>query len=157
MVLVRGEFAFLTEPLASQATEYAYGVDHALLAGRYSDERPDVNRAQVFGDGVFGERFDWAGVQSVYDDLRQAHDRNLTTVALAEGRADAMLREAALDAMSGEIVVPVNCGQELYDVVEVTDAGAGLTAAKRRIAGIALRYATGERAVYQQMMKLSAS
>ena len=37
VIFVRGEFAFLTEPLASEATDYAYGVDHALLSGRYSD------------------------------------------------------------------------------------------------------------------------
>jgi hypothetical protein len=115
-----------------------------------------VNRAQVFGSGVFGERFDWAGVQSVYDDLEQAHDRNLTTVALAESRADALLRESSLGAMSGEITVPVNCGQELYDVVEVTDAGTGLSAVRRRVAGMALRFATGERPVYEQRIALGA-
>jgi hypothetical protein len=156
VILVRGEFAFLTEPVSSEATDYAYGTDHPLLAGRYSDDRPAVNRAQVFGSGVFGERFDWPAVQSVYDDLRQAHDRNLTTVALAESRADAILRESALDAMSGEIVVPVNCGQELYDVIEVTDTAAGLTAARRRVAGIALRYSTGERPMYEQRIALGA-
>jgi hypothetical protein len=156
VIFVRGEFAFLTEPLASESADYAYGTDHAILAGRYSDDRPPVNRAQAFGSGVFGERFDWAGVQTVYDDLRQADDRNLTTVALAESRADAMLRESVLAAMTGEILVPVNCGQELYDVVEVTDAGAGLLAARRRVLGISLRYATGERPVYEQMIALGA-
>ena len=156
VIFVRGEFAFLTEPLASEATDYAYGVDHALLAGRYSDERTEVNRVQVFGSGVVGERFDWAGVQSVYDDLGQAHDRNLTTMALAEGRADAILRAAALGGMSGEITVPVNCGQELYDVVEVTDAGAGLSGARRRVLALTMRYSTGKRPVYEQGVALGA-
>jgi len=58
--------------------------------------------------------------------------------------------------MSGEITVPVNCGQELYDVVEATDPGAGLTAAKRRVLGISLRYSTGERPEYQQRIALGA-
>jgi hypothetical protein len=161
VILVRGEFAFLTEPLASEATAYAYGTqtgaaDHALLAGRYADETAEANRAQVFGKAVFGERFDWAGVQSVYDRLRQVDDRNLTAVAQAESRADAVLRQAALEAMRGEITVPVNCGQELYDVVEVTDAGAGLTAARRRVLGISLRYSTGERPAYEQRITLGA-
>jgi hypothetical protein len=156
VIFVRGEFAFLTEPLASEATDYAYGLDHALLAGRYSDDRPATNRAQVFGNSVFGERFDWPSVKSVYDDLLQAHDRNLTTVAVAESRADAMIRESALGAITGEIFVPVNCGQELYDVIEVTDAGAGLTAARRRVAGISLRYATGKRPAYEERLTLGA-
>ena len=161
MIFLRGEFAFLTEPLASEATDYAYGTqtgggDHALLSGRYSDTRAEINRAQVFGSGVFGERFEWAGVQSIYDDLRQEHDRNLTTVALVESRADAMLRASALGALSGEITVPVNCGQELYDVIEVTDAGAGLSAARRRVVAMAMRYSTGKRSVFEQDVTLGA-
>ena len=155
VILVRGEFAFLTEPLASEATDYAYGTDHPLLAGRYADQTPATNRAEVFGNAVFGERFDWPGVQSTYDRLRQVDDRNLTTVAQAETRADAVLRGAALAAISGEITVPVNC-QELYDVVEVTDAGAGLSAARRRVLGLELRYMTGARPAYEQRISLGA-
>jgi hypothetical protein len=51
----------------------------------------------------------------------------------------------------------VNCGEELYDVVEVTDAGAGPSAARRRVLGIALRYSTGERPVYEQRITLGAT
>jgi hypothetical protein len=155
-IFVRGEFAFLTEPLASEATDYAYGTNHALLAGRYADDTPATNRAQVFGDAVFGERFDWPAVQSTYDRLRQVDDRNLTRVAQAETRADAVLRASALAGTTGEITVPVNCGQELYDVIEVTDASAGLTAARRRVLGLALRYSTGERPAYEQRITLGA-
>ena len=56
--------------------------------------------------------------------------------------------------MSGEITVPVNCGQELYDVVEVTDSGAGLADARRRVLGLSLRYSTGERPSYEQRITL---
>ena len=83
-------------------------------------------------------------------------DRNLTTVAQAGTRADAVLRGAALAAISGEITVPVNCGQELYDVVEVTDAGAGLSAARRRVLGLEMRYMTGARPAYEQRISLGA-
>jgi len=154
VVFVRGEFAFLTEPLVSEATDYAYGTDHRILSGRYDDGQAELNRAQVFGNGVFGERFAWPGVQSDYDRLEQVHDRNLTAVAQAEARADALLRHATLEATDGEITTPVNCGQELYDVVEVTDPLAGLTAARRRVLGIALRYSTLGRAAYEQRITL---
>jgi hypothetical protein len=50
----------------------------------------------------------------------------------------------------------VNCGQELYDVIEVTDAVAGLSAAKRRVLGLDLRYSTGKRAIYEQRILLGA-
>ena len=46
VIFVRGEFAFLTEPLASEATDYAYGIDHALLAGRYSDDATEPSTAR---------------------------------------------------------------------------------------------------------------
>ncbi|MDO8615527.1 MAG: hypothetical protein Q7T33_07280 [Dehalococcoidia bacterium] len=45
-------------------------------------------------------------------------------------------------------------GQELYDVIEVTDAGAGLAAARRRVLGLELRYATGESPAYEQRLAL---
>ncbi len=154
VILVRGEFAFLKEPLASQATDNTYGADHRLLSGRYSDDQPEANRVQVFGKGVFGERFDWAGVSAGYDRLRQVDDPNLTAVATAESRGDAVLRREAIEATDGEIVVPVNCGQELYDVIEVTDAKAGLSAARRRVLGVALRYSTGDRPAYEQRIGL---
>jgi hypothetical protein len=144
----------LLEPLASQATDYAYGTDHPLLAGRYADHLPGANRVQVFGDGVFAEGFDWPVVETVYDLLGQVNDANLATAGQAQDRAHAVLRHETIGASGGEIAVPVNCGQELYGVAEVTDAGAGLAAAKRRVLGLSLRYATGERPEYQQRIVL---
>ncbi len=154
VIFLRGEFAFLKEPLATESPAYAYGTDHALLRGRYRAGAVEPNRAQVFGDGVFAERLDWPGVEAVYDRLVQVHDLNLTSVAQAEDRGDAVLRKAALAAADGEIAVPVNCGQELYDVIEVTDAGAGLSADRRRVLSIDLRYSTGPRPLYEQRLSL---
>ena len=154
VIFVRGEFAYLKEPLASQATDYAFGSDHPLFGGRYSDAPLNANRVQVFGKGVASERFDWDGVASSYDRLEQVDDRNLATVATVESRADAVLRRETIAATDGDIIVPVNCGQELYDVIEVTDPGAGLSAARRRVAGLSLRYATGQRPAYEQRITL---
>jgi len=83
-------------------------------------------------------------------------DRNLTSVAQVESRADALLRRASLESVNGEITVPVNCGQELYDVIEVTDALAGLAAGRRGVVGIELRYAT-EKPLYKQRIRLGAT
>ena len=153
VVFLRGEFAFLTEPLASEAADYSYGADHRILAGQYAEDGAPANRVQVFGKAVFAERFDWAGVGAANDRLEQVLDTNLTTVAQAEARGDALLRHAAMEAADGEIVGPAHCGLELYDVVEVTDALAGLSAAKRRVMGLALRY-SASRGVYEQRMRL---
>jgi hypothetical protein len=156
VIFLHGEFAFLKEPLAGDATAYSYGTDHALLRGRYRAGSAEANRAQVFGEGVFAERLNWPAIETSYDRLAQVQDPNLTTVAQAEHRGDAVLRKAALAAQENEIAVPVNCGHELYDVVDVTDAAAGLSAAKRRVTGIDLRYSTGERAMYEQRLSLGA-
>jgi hypothetical protein len=154
LVFVRGNSALLVEPLASQAAGYAYGTDHALLSGRYLDRLPTANRVQVFGRGVFGEGFDWPGIELVYDHLEQVHDMNVASATDAENRAAYVLRHQAIAALAGEIAVPVSCGQELYDVIEVTDAGAGLSAAKRRVLGLSLRYSTGARPAYEHRIAL---
>lgn len=154
VILIRGEFAFLKEPLSTESSVYAYGTDHALLGGRYRELAAAVNRAQVFGSSVFAERLDWPAVESGYDRLVQVHDLNLTTVAQAQDRGDALLREAALAAEDGSITVPVNCGQELYDVIDVTDAAAGLAAEKRRVLALELRYSTGAAPTYVHRLAL---
>ena len=53
--------------------------------------------------------------------------------------------------------MPPNCGQELYDVVAITDAPAGLSVAKRRVVGLGLRYVRGRPApAYEQRLTLGA-
>jgi hypothetical protein len=153
VVRVRGELAFLTELQAADPTGYSYGDDHAIIAGRYADEQTAPNRAQVYGDGVFGERFDWPAVAETGDRLAQTLDTNVSTAAEAEARAGALLRRAALSSLGGEITIRPNCGQELYDVIEVTDAAAGLAAAKRRVLGIELRY-SASRGLYEHRLAL---
>lgn len=155
VTFVRGEFAFLKEPLASEASAFAYGTTHPIRSGRYRDVVV-ANRVQVHGRSVFGERFNWPAVETATDRLAEVHDTNLLTQTALEDRADAVLRHAAINATSGEITVPTNCGQELYDVVEVTDAGAGLAAAKRRVVGIDMTYRRAERAAYEQKLLLGA-
>ncbi len=50
-------------------------------------------------------------------------------------------------------MIPVNCGQQVYDVIDITDTGAGLTAAKRRVLGITLSYRP-QRGEYLQRLEL---
>lgn len=155
VIFLRRESAFITEPLATDASVYSYGGAHAIYSARYAD-RSAANRVQVFGKNVFGERFDWPSVALASDRLLQVLDANATTQALAEAHADALLANAMRAATSCEITVPVNCGQELHDVIDVTDAGAGLSAAKRRVAAIELRYSTTDPARYEQKLTLEA-
>ena len=119
---------------------YVYGTDHPILRGRYRSGAREYNRVQVFGKAHLGEAFDWEEVGEVFERLLQVHDLNMDTTQRALDRARSVMRRQALDALGGEIVAPVNSGLELYDVIEVNDATAGTTAARRRVLGLELRY-----------------
>jgi hypothetical protein len=153
VLFFRGHYGYIVNPKASDPSSYSYGVAHALWQGRYSQLSPKIDRVQVFGDGVLSEGFDWSGISKVYDRLYQVHDLNLDTAEKAQKRAQADLRRGEIAASDGEILVPPNCGQELYDVIDVTDSGAGLGEEKRRVLGLTLRY-SAEDGRHEQRLEL---
>ena len=130
------------EPLASDATDYAYGLDHPLLAVRARTSDRPAGWSRVLGSGVFGEAVDdealRVGAASVI-----AVDDNLTTQPRVDARAQTLLRQSALASDLGEVVAPVNAGQEVGDVIELTDATAGLDATHARVTALRLRYIRG--------------
>lgn len=140
VVYFRGNYAYNINPLAADASVYTYGTTHAIYEGRYITRSKETNRAQVFGSGVFTEDWDWGEIDLISDLLTQAKDINLTTTTKAHERGAAELRDAAIHALDGVLLVPLNCGQELYDVVDITDAVAGLTAAKKRVLSLSHTY-----------------
>lgn len=140
VVRVVGESASGIDPVADQGADYAYGTDHTILEARYRTGDVELNRVQVFGQGIMLDAFDWPSINEIYDRLHQEQDLNLTSYDQAQGRASALLRKAAISSLADELLVPVNCGQELYDVVTVTDPAMGLVAAPRRVVGMSLRY-----------------
>jgi len=74
-------------------------------------------------------------------------------VTKAEQRGEAYLREAEIESANGTIRVPVNCGQQLYDVIDVTDSRAGLDAEKRRVLGLTFIH-NPNRGEYEQRLSL---
>jgi len=155
VIIMRGGAGRTRYPQPTDSVEYAYGGSgHAILAGRYHDLGASVNRVRAFGPGLVNEAFDFGEAEAVGERIEQVIDLNLTTAALAGSRADAELRAAQVRSRRDEIVAPVNCGQELYDVVSVTDPEASLDAAKRRVLAIAWRYSTGERPRYDITLRL---
>ncbi len=161
VLFVEGNKAYLVNPQSSDSSVYSYGTDHAIFEGRYGVAVWEYNRIEVEGYDPVSEapvivnRFEWDEIDRVYDRLRQVEDRNLDTVAKAEDRGDAYLREAEIKSGRGVITIPVNCGQQLYDVIDITDSRAGLDADKRRVAGIVLVF-NPSRAQYEQRLTLGA-
>ena len=150
----RGHRGYLIHPQPSDAVDYRYGVGHPVLRGRYVSRAQTYNRVQAFGGAYVGEAFAWGEVDRLFDRVLQIHDLNLDTQQKAQDRAEAALREQLLASLDGEVVVPPNLGQELYDVIEVTDKSAGLLADRRRVLGLRLDYSRGPKPEYRHTIQL---
>jgi hypothetical protein len=136
----RGATGCILEPKASDTAAYSYGTDHPILEGRYLRSSQRYNHLQAFGKDCFGEALAWDEVNLLYNRLRQVHDQNLSTASDCQARAQSDLRDEELAAQQDQVLVRVNCGQELVDVVEVTEPRANLSAARRRVLAWELSY-----------------
>jgi hypothetical protein len=144
VLLIEGEKAYLVNPLAADSSVYSYGEAHIIREGRYRREAMGKNRVlvegEVSGTVVLADNFEWDEISSLDDRLNHVGDKNLTAVAKAKDRGQALLREMEIHAVGGKMVTPVNCGQQLYDIIDITDAKAGFDAVTRRVLGLALVY-----------------
>jgi hypothetical protein len=140
VLFIEGLKAYLINPLATDSSVYSYGINHVIYAGKYRIGTWNISRIKVEGTGVMADSFDWTEINKSGDILEMVEDLNIDTVAKAQERGDASLRKAEMESISGLIRIPVNCAQQLYDVIEITDPPAGLAAAKRRVLGISLSY-----------------
>ncbi len=161
VLFIEGNKAYVVNPQSSDESVYAYGSTHPIFEGRYRKGAWELNRVQVEGYDTGGDApiivdsFSWAQIASLYDRLRQLEDRNIDTVAGAGERGEAYLREAEIEAGGGIIRIPVNCGQQPYDVIDITDSRAGLDADKRRVLGLTLVY-NPQRGEYEERLSLGA-
>jgi len=69
-------------------------------------------------------------------------DPTITSDAEAVKRAEAWIAQREAEAHQGLVVAPMNCGQELYDMVEITDTRADVTV-KGRVGRIDRHYSPG--------------
>jgi len=146
VVFIEGNQAYVVNPGSSDDSVYAYGSSHPILEGEYRKRAWELNRVQVEGydpandEPVVVDSFSWPQITRLYDRLSQLEDRNIDSVSKAEQRGDAHLRQAEIESASGAIRIPPNCGQQLYDVIDITDSQAGLSGAKKRVLGLTLVY-----------------
>ena len=147
---IEGNKAYLVNPLNTDASvssyQTPYATIHPILEGRYRLDAWELSRIQVegydptAGAPVIADSFAWDEIGRLYDRFRQVYDINLNTVAEVKERGEAYRREAEIESASGIIRVPTNCGQQLFDVIDITDSRAGLSAEKRRVLGLILAY-----------------
>ena len=89
---------------------------------------------------VVVDAFSWNEIDRVYDHLKQLENENIDTTQKAQVQGEAHLRQVEIESAGGYILVPVNCGQQLYDIIDITDSQAELSAEKRRVLGLVLTY-----------------
>jgi hypothetical protein len=158
-LVFRGQQAFTKNPLANEASCYSYGAGHAILAGTYQ-ELTHASRTRAIGrddsdNRIMEEALDWDLLELAIDELEQVYDPNLQTAARAQERADAILRKAAQEATPATITTPTNAGQELLDVVELTDARCGISQDNHRVHAIQTDY-DRRQGKYDQALTLGA-
>ncbi len=159
VLFIEGDTAYVVNPLASDASDYSYGSAHPVFEGKYRAEAGKLNRLQVEGydpsqdEPIVVDSFAWEEIERLHDRLGRLEDKNIDSAAGAEDRGEAYLREVEMAAANGAILVPPNCGQQLYDVIDITDSRAGLSAAKKRVNGLTLFYSP-QRGDYHQRLLL---
>jgi len=161
-LVFRGQEAFTKNPLPAEASSYSYGAGvagHPILSGRYT-EAVTVSRARAIGRDASGNRIieealdpDLSGL--AIDILEQDYDPNLQTATRAQERADAILRTRAQEAEPAVITIGTNVGQELLDIVEVTDERCGIDQEKYRVLAIQTDY-DRRKGRYEQTLTLGA-
>ena len=158
LLFFEGTKAYLLNPQPSDGSTYSYGSSHPILEGRYGKRAWEFNRVQVEGYDpqsdkiIIVDSFSFAQVSKLHDRLKYLEDQNLDSVERARERGEAYLREVEIESLSGAILVPVNCGQQLYDVVDITDPQAGLEAEKRRVLKLSLIYSPAQGKYEQRLL-----
>ncbi len=162
VLFIEGSKAYIVNPQSSDSSVYSYGTSHAILEGRYRQRFWEHNRIEVEGYDTGNDKplivnaFAWDEIDRLGNRLEQVRDRNLDSVAKAQARGDAYLRGAEIESAGGAIRIPVNCGQQLHDVVDITDSRAGLDAEKKRVLGLILVF-DSSRARYEQWLALGSA
>jgi len=140
--LIQAGDIILKDVPASETSVYSYGTTHAIPRGHYRTTLKPAAHIQVFAGAtanILGESIDYNTLDLRYGSALHVSDNYLTTEGDADSRASKEDRHLTIDSRDDVIVVPVNCGQELWDVIEITEPRLGLSAAKRRVVALRLR------------------
>jgi len=167
-LIPREALTFIKDLLSTEASCYEYhshpeqvSGSHPIIKGSYG-ENLTITHTQVSGETdedpptpVRESAFDWENLARGIDNLVMQYVPDIEETAQAQYRADALLRAEAQKSLGGQIIVPINCGQELYDVVTITDNRVGIVSKKYRILDIQADY-DHRKAIYQQRLALGA-
>ena len=148
------------DPPAGAGIDWTYhtqiGTALLVFRGEYGETAINPNRAEIWGDTLMVMKAKWEQVQKVRDRLSRVTSPTYPDVIRAGERADAELRRSEI--LTGEesiMIAPTNCGLEPWDVLQITDANAGVVAVKRRVRRIK-GYWNKKHWQYRQIISLGA-
>lgn len=150
----------LRNPTTEEAVDWTYhtllGTALLVFRGDYGQTAWDPNRAEVWGDTFMKESANWPQVATVRDRLVRVTTPTYPDIVRAAERAEAELRRSEI-LTGGEsyMTAPVNCGLEPWDVLQITDLNAGVTAIRRRVLRVKA-YWNARHWSYQQVITLGA-
>jgi hypothetical protein len=145
----------LFEPDEADAADYAYGVDHAVDGLELTADAPAVGAVRVFGAAHVGEELDVDALERGAATVVVVDDA-LDSAARVDARAATVLRRAELETEAARLVARPNVGQEIGDIVEVTDATLGLDAVRYRVAAVRFRFSRDRRPLAEMRLTLTA-
>jgi hypothetical protein len=126
--------AHLLTNASTDAAAYTYGTDHNVIDCVPQQQSEKTNHIRASGPGeLFAETFDADETEGMNSRHTIIEESTLNTVAKLKALADARLRKINIHTPREKVIVPMNCGQELYDVISITHAATGLSAALRRV------------------------
>ena len=137
-------------------TLYKY-VWHVVLDGNYATSSVRTNRAYVIGrdsngNPVYGTAVDSTELGLVGERLDFQQELAVPTSSQAESVANAILSKMRLNKARGVILIPPNCGQELWDVVQLSDKQANQTAVSFRVVGLRFQYHPTQANYYHKLI-----
>lgn len=120
-------------------------LSHAILKARYFDDSRKVNHVYVIGKDrddnfVYGESSNATDIAEWGSVLKILPDSAITTEDDIEDVADNILAKTRFQISRGQILIPPNCGIELYDVISLTDSVCNQSDSNYRVSSYILEY-----------------
>ncbi len=150
----------LRNPTTEEAVDWTYnttfGTALLVFRGSYGITAFNPNRAEVWGDTFMKMEANWPQVTMMRDRLSRISTPTYPDTTRAGERALAELRRAEiLTGGESSMNAPVNCGLEPWDILQITDTNAGVSAIRRRVIRVKA-YWNARHWAYQQIIGLGA-
>lgn len=142
--------------------QFAKVLAHMIYQGQYLSQPIKTNKVYVIGRDtngnlVFGKDSTSTDITDYGEVLRIITESAIPTAADANTVADNVLSNARFDANRGQATILPNCGMEIGDAIQITDAVANQSAQKYRVMGFDFVYdPTQKETKFEHTIKLTA-